>query len=103
MPACQEGRGMDQIRAETQGERRMQTGLEARDAGWRVLLGVRHCILTYRPPPQLIKVEVNQSKARNKGGAGQSQSPGCWRPASVCGHGKVWKPDLEDSPVGTRG
>lgn len=51
MPACQEGRGMDQIRAETQGERRMQTGLEARDAGWRVLLGVRHCILTYRPPP----------------------------------------------------
>lgn len=104
MPACQEGWGMDQMRAETQEERRMQTGLKARDAGWRVLLGVQHCILTYRPPPQLIKVDANQGKARNKGGAGQSQSPGYWRPAtSVCGHGKVWNPDLEDSPIGMRG
>lgn len=51
MPACQEGWGMDQIRAGTQGERRMQTGLKARDAGWGVLLGVQHCILTHRPPP----------------------------------------------------
>lgn len=48
MPSCQEGRVMDQ--AGTQGERRMQTGLEARDAGWRALLGVQHCILTHRPP-----------------------------------------------------
>lgn len=34
LTVCQEGWGMDRIRAGTRGERRMQAGLQARDAGW---------------------------------------------------------------------
>lgn len=81
------------------GKEKKQAGPKPRGASWRVLLGAQRCILPHRP--QLITMA--KQERRGAVGTGQSQRPAWvrWRATtSVCGHRKVWKPDLEDSPVG---